>query len=316
MIEINQTVSKKLRALSFAYETMGDRYRAMSFGRAATKVAAYDEAVDEMNDVKKIEGVGKSTEEVIKEVLATGTCMRLEKLKKVSAPPSISEFAKMRGVGPKGALRIFKVYGIETMKELGELIQQGEMPEGDIVVAYEEAAKRVERLSRAEVLEAALPLLKKTEQIPDVYRASLAGSLRRGVLWVKDVDIVICVDDDDREVVIESVRNVLGITGKGRVKLAGEISVGEHKRHVDVSLTSPETWGATLLYLTGSKDHNVLLRSVAKEKGFTLNEYGIWRGDECVVSKTEKEIYEVLGLSYMKPSEREVWRLKKRLDFI
>ena len=307
----NEQLSAKLKEVSFLYDASGDRYRAMAYGRAAKNVGNHPDRVSELSDPTVIVGVGPSISGTIKELVATGTCKRLEKLRNEEAnkaPATVMEFEELNGVGPKTALWIWNTYHVGTLKALGALIKEGGVKD-KIVEAYEQL-KKVRRVPHAMMMRAVSPLLTAMGSVEGVQWVSVAGSLRRGKDRVRDVDVVVCCRDEDRATVIRGIRAVLENPGKGRVKVAGNIEVEGMLRHVDVSITNEEAWGACLLYLTGSKEHNVMMRSMAKEKGYTLNEYGLWRGDVCLASKTESSIYEALGMVYLKPEEREAWILR------
>lgn len=316
MNALNAEVSAKLKALSLVYESKGDRWRAIAYAKAAKSVAGSKESIDKLEDPKTLTGVGPSIGEKIKEIVATGTCEVLRKFEaeRAAVPAGVDEFQVMKGVGPKTALRIWKTYDVKSMNELGALIEAGRMPEQFVVDSYREALTTVQRLPREDVVVAIAPLYEALQALPGVLKVEVAGSIRRQVPMVGDVDFVVCCEDVNRPAVIESVRELLTEPGHGKSKLAGSVSVNGVKRQVDVSLTNPSSWGACLMYLTGSKDHNVMLRQFAKTRGWLLNEYGLWDSEMKIAGETEDGIYRSLGMEYLEPPEREGWNVKAKLN--
>lgn len=316
METVNALVSSKLKALSWVYESRGDRYRAMAYARAAKTVATYKEEITKLPDVRELPGVGDSIGEKIVEIVATGTCALLKKfeLERKNIPPGVDELQAMKGVGPKTAIRLWKTYEVTSMSSLGTAIKDGKVTEPLIIEAFNEAMVSVQRLPREDVVAAVDPLYSAIQAIPQVTHVEVAGSIRRGIPMVGDVDIVVCCRDEDRPAVLEKLRAMLTEPGHGKTKLAGQVIVKGLKRSIDISLTNEESWGACLMYLTGSKEHNVMLRMFAKERGWLLNEYGLWYGDKKMAGATEAGIYEALGMSYLEPKEREGWVVRAKID--
>lgn len=312
-MEMNEIVSKRLGELSWLYDTKDERYRAMAYGRASASVKRLQEPIEKLPDVTSIEGIGKSIKESIVEIMATGTCKRLETLKASSPPITVAEFEEMHGIGPKSAIQIWKQYGIGTMDALGKLIEEGKVDE-DLTKKYRDAQAE-KRVPLEAMLSALAPVLKKMKRVPQISRVEVAGSIRRGSARVKDADVVVCCKDEDRQKVFKAVQGTLGNPSDGSVKVGGEIQVDGWIRRVDVSITNDEAWGACLMYLTGSKEHNVLMRVLAKKTKMTLNEYGLFvkETQELIAGATELDIYEALGVPYFEPKERESWIVKSRL---
>lgn len=318
METVNALVSSKLKALSFVYESQGDRYRAMAYARAAKTVATYKDAITKLADVRELPGVGDSIGEKIVEIVATGTCALLKKFEaeRNSVPASVEEMQAMKGVGPKTAIRLWKQYGVASMTELGNAIKDGKVTEPLVIEAFNEALVSVQRLPREDVVSAVAPLYDAIKAIEEVRNVEVAGSIRRGIPMVGDVDIVVCCTDANRPAVLAKLRELLTEPGQGKTKLAGQVLVKGLKRSVDISLTNEGSWGACLMYLTGSKEHNVMLRMFAKERGWLLNEYGLWYGEQKMAGATEAGIYEALGMSYLEPNEREGWVVRAKIESV
>ena len=139
------------------------------------------------------------------------------------------------------------------------------------------------------------------EQAPPGVRMLIAGSLRRQKTFVHDIDIVAIVADETAQKRLDDwLANRFGRQANGKPARRGEI----RGMAVDIYIATPEDVGAQLLTWTGSAEYNIRMRAKAKRKGFKLNQYGLWRGDERVAGRTEAEIFEALGLEFKPPEKR------------
>lgn len=136
-----------------------------------------------------------------------------------------------------------------------------------------------------------------------------AGSMRRGSKTVRDVDVIVCLhDESERKVVDKAIRDA-GLdadvrNGQEKVGISVPIKSQARSFTLDLNFTEPHKRGAHYLYFTGPKAFNIEQRRLAKSKGLTLNQKGLWKGKECLASETEEEIFEALGMEYLSPSER------------
>lgn len=272
-------------------------------------------------ELQKIDGIGKSSAEKIVAFVATGTAPELEDLRS-EVPDGLRTVMQVPGLGPKTVRRFWQEASVESLTDLEAALDDGRL----------EALPRMGRKTldniRASIdfmksagdrrrLGDALPLAERVvavmEAVPGMRRVAWAGSLRRGQETIGDVDIL--VSTDDPEAASTAFREQPGVS---RVLVAGETKSSvrlEEGIQVDLRVVPEEVWGATLMYFTGSKDHNVALRERAIARGLRLNEYGLFpeddeatppqqRGITPVAASTEAEIYEALELPWIPPELR------------
>jgi len=258
-----------------------------------------------------IPGIGKAMSEQIEEYIETGKIKEYERLRK-KIPVDIEELTKIEGVGPKMVRDLYKLLKIKTLKDLEKAARSkkvrglpnfGEKTEQNIL----EGIEFVKRSSGSRVLGEIYPymesLLGELEREKAIKKISVAGSLRRMKETIGDVDILVATDKPEK--VIES---FLAIVRHEKVWGKGETKVSVHAEQgfdIDLRVMKEDAFGAGLQYFTGSKEHNVKLRTYAISKGYKLNEYGLYKGKKVVAGETEKELYHALGMAYIEPELRE-----------
>jgi len=264
--------------------------------------------------VTDIPGIGKGLATVLGEIVATGSCERRDLLLQ-KFPPGALDFLRIQGLGPKGIALIFEHYRIGTIDELERLcIEQklrvlprmGAKLEEKVLRSIAQYRQRTGRylLSYAEHI--AEQLAEIFRQVPGVEAVTPAGSLRRGRETVGDLDILVTGPNStpalDRFLAWPHLEEVLG---RGENKASAK--VGHEGLQVDVRALPPESFGSAMQYFTGSKDHNVAIRTRAVKKGLKLSEYGLYRveDDVKVAGEAEEGVYEALGLRWIPPELRE-----------
>ena len=283
----------------------------------------------EEGSVDQIEGIGKHSQRVIEEYVKTGRSTDHDELA-ASIPAGLLPLLQLEGVGPKTIALLWKERNITSADELKKAIEEGALAgiksigEKKIAAmkrALELAAQSAGRKGIGEVLPAAQLLVEQLRRIPGVLSAEIAGSLRRRRETIGDVDLLCCVKDAAQgETITEAftkLPQVARILGQGSTK-ASIVTAGGMQ--VDLRVLTEDHFGAVLLYFTGSKDHNVAIRTLAQKKGLTLNEWGLYKLAEYekaakktaeappikpLASRTEKEIYAKLGMEYVEPEMRE-----------
>jgi DNA polymerase (family 10) len=296
-----------------------DGFRIRSYRNGATAVEGFPERIadilrDPERKVTDIPGIGKGLALVLKELTETGTCERRELLLQ-KFPPTALEFLKIQGLGPKGIALIFEHFRVSTIDELErlckeqklrELPRMGAKLEEKVLRSIAQYRQRTGRylLSYAEGMAEELTAL--LVETPGVDRVTPAGSLRRGRETVGDLDLLVTGPDPtgslDRFISYPRVEEVLA---RGENKASAK--VGREGLQVDVRALPPESFGAAMQYFTGSKDHNVAIRTRAVKMGLKLSEYGLFRvEDEAkVAGDSEESIYRTLGLAWIPPELRE-----------
>lgn len=295
----------------------GNRFRVIAFQKAARVLGELTQDVSEVdpNELENIEGIGQGTADRISEFLETGQIAEHQDLI-ADVPPGVIRLLDIPGLGPKSVATLWKQGGVtdtDTLKkklESGELEELPRMGKKTLANIQRNLAFAETTGQRARIGEA-LPLahwfveqLRKVKHVKDV---AYAGSLRRGKETIGDLDLLVAADPkhaaaiSDAFAELEVVQDVL---------LKGETKTSVRTRQglqADLRIVEPDSYGAALLYFTGSKDHNVRLRERAQGRGMKLSEYGLFKegSDKPAAGKTEAEVYEKLGLSWIAPEMRE-----------
>lgn len=283
--------------------------------------------VERGEDLTELPAIGKDMAEHITELVETGHLSQLDELAQ-EIPLSLVDLTRLPGVGPKKARKLWDELEITTIDELEaaaaagaveELEGFGAKTQSKILDAIERHRARTGRYRLNEVDELVAPLLEHVRASDAVQRVEVAGSYRRRKETVGDVDLLITSDDAaaviDHFLDYPPVRDVIKEGENGAsVTLANELQV-------DMRVLDEETFGAALVYFTGSKEHNIELRQRALERGLSVSEYGVFElaeeGEESktsttgrelgkrVAGKSEEEVYETLELSWIPPELRE-----------
>jgi DNA polymerase (family 10) len=292
-----------------------DPYRPRSYEKAARAVGGYpaDIAGFDAKELQAIPNVGTSIAEKVHEFLQTGTMGALEELR-AQIPAGVRELMAIPGLGPKRAMVLYHERGIASVDELVAAIDAGNLSglKGFGQKSVDNVLRGIEQMrasgQRAHVnvaLDVAEDLLGELSGVRGVRRATFAGSLRRMVETIGDVDLLVASERPvavmDRFVSLPAVDRVLA---HGETKSSVVTKGG---LQVDLRVIELPAWGAGLMYFTGSKAHNIRLREMAIRKGLRLNEYGLFRvkTGKLIVAETEEEVYERLGLPYIPPTLRE-----------
>ena len=296
-----------------------DGFRIRSYRNAATAIDGYPERIADIlknpeRKVTEIPGIGKSLAHVLGEIVERGSCERRDALLE-KFPPTALEFLKIQGLGPKGIALIFEHYRASTIDELERLAleqklrvlpRMGAKLEEKVLRSISQYRQRTGRylLSYAENM--AEELIAELSKVEGVESITPAGSLRRGRETVGDLDLLVTgpAPTNALEPFVKYSR-VEEVLGRGENKASAR--VGREGLQVDVRTLLPESFGAAMQYFTGSKDHNVAIRTRAVRMGLKLSEYGLFRvADESkVAGETEEGIYQAIGLPWIPPELRE-----------
>lgn len=299
LLEIEGANPFRVRAYRFAARTLRDL------------PAEVGEMVAKGEDLTSLPGIGDDLAGKIKEILATGTAAALEAQRK-RVPATLTELLRIPGLGPKRVKTLAHELKVRSLSELQTAAQAGrvrtlagfgEKTEQHILDALATRLAEAPRVQRAVAIPSAEALVAYLEQSSGVSRVIAAGSYRRGLETIGDLDILVTAPAGhtvmDRFVAYQEVRDVLA---HGATKSSVRLQSG---LQVDLRVVPQESYGAALLYFTGSKAHNVVLRQLAQQRGLKLNEYGVFRGDKPVAGETEESVYASLGLPWIPPELRE-----------
>ena len=292
-------------------------FRVRAYESAAQAVAGQgvDPGTLTAAQLQKIEGIGKSTAEKIRELVDTGTVQKLQALRQ-KHPAGVVALLRIQGLGPKAVQRLRAELGVQSIDDLRRALADHKLRElkGFGQKSEEKLSHALARLAAQGAIDrtpisVALPLATRVVarmlEVPGVIHASYCGSLRRFAETVGDVDIVVAAASS--EPVMEafvSMKSVDRVLARGDAKT----SVVTHRgTQIDLRVVAADQLGAALLYFTGSKGHNIKLRQRALARGLTLNEYGLFEtdGGKRIASETEAQIYEALGLPWISPVLRE-----------
>ena len=314
----NSDISEILREMADLLEIEGaDEFRVRSYRQAARSVENLTEnladKVAEGEDLTKISDVGESIAGKIEEIVKTGSLKQLEEVKQ-RVPEELADILNLEGVGPKRAKEIYDELGIDSIEDLEtaadnnkirELEGFGEKTEEKIEDEIDRQNNRESRTLLARAEEYAEPLLSYLLECEAADTVEIAGSYRRHKETVGDLDILATGDDveaiADHFVNYEDVEEVIK---KGEKRTSVHLKSG---LQVDLAVLPKESFGAALIYFTGSKEHGIHLRERAQKNDLKVNEYGIFREgeDEPIAGETEEEMYEALGLDWVPPEMRE-----------
>lgn len=321
----NYDVAEKLNLVFQLMQLAGEnRFKAIAFDKASQIIKNLDDDINiyiHNKTLTDIKGIGKSIAQDIYEYAETGKMPVLEAFKE-KVPLSLIKWLDISGLGPKNILKIHQEFGITEISELKALIASGELAKlpGLGGKSAEKIAKSIEwmekfgercHLDEATVIAESIYESLKTQE--GVQYIEIAGSLRRAKETIGDIDLLIAADEPYIPHLFEVFTThprVTEILGKGDTKSSVRTQEG---RQVDLRIVKPEHFAAALMYFTGSKEHNVVLRSRARERGLSLNEYGLFKLNEHGETdwespqpfKTEADIYRQLGLNWIPPELRE-----------
>jgi DNA polymerase (family 10) len=314
---VNKEIAKIFYDLASYLEMEEVAFKPQAYEKAAIALESLEEDVKDiykrggLEVLEEIPGVGKSIGEKIEEYLKTGKIKYYEDFKK-RLPINLDEIIPVEGMGPKRAKILYEKLGIKNLEELektarahkiAKLFGFGEKSEKNILDAIEFLKREKGRFLLGEILPRVREVSEKLKKIKGVERVDSVGSIRRMKETIGDVDFLVI--SKNPKVVMDffvSLPGVIKIWGKGKTKASVRLEEGFD---MDIRVLSKRSYGAALQYFTGSKEHNIVLRKLAIDKGLKLSEYGLFRGSKMIASETEEGIYKALGLQWIPPEMRE-----------
>lgn len=290
-------------------------FRVRAYRDAARTIEGYPKRINDMvesgESLDEIPGIGEDLAKKIDEMVRTSDLAFLETLRS-RTPHSLLQLLDIPGLGPKRVQKLYRELHISNLEELQSALEAGSLVElegfgektaKNISEAIKAGSKKQER-TRLDIAEQFVePLLEYLDGMEEVEQAVIAGSYRRRKATVGDLDILAISKSGkwvtERFVNYESVAEVLS---QGETKASVRLRSG---LQVDLRVVDKKSFGAALLYFTGSKAHNIHLRNLALEAGLKINEYGVYKKDERILGESEDEIYAQFGLPYIEPELRE-----------
>ncbi len=309
--EIARIFERMARVLAFKG---GDRFRITAYERAAVSIRDLEEdlaSIAERGKLEDIPGIGKDLSEMIEEYVRTHKIKRYEQERR-GIPEGLIELMSIPGLGPKTLAQLHQKFHIRSLADLESCLKKaasvklkgfGQKKIDNIKRGIDLWVASQKRMLIGVALPLAENLLSELRKIKLIEQADVAGSLRRRRETIGDLDVVIVSKHSPRAlqqvVKLPVVKQVLGVGDtKATVIVEGGIQV-------DVRAVARESYGAALQYFTGSKQHNIHLRTLARERGLKFNEYGVFRGEKRIGGKDEAGMYALLDMPVMPPEIRE-----------
>lgn len=278
--------------------------------KALSGITNLEELVKEKR-LREIKGIGEALSQKIEEYSKTGTMAYYEELTQV-VPESLLELMQIPNLGPKKIKVLYDELEITNIGELEYACKEnrlihltgfGEKTQEKVLKGIEFFKRHKGEFLFGDVYQEAERIRQRLSTIVDPIWAEVCGSIRRRKEVVRDMDILVAAENHEKItsffVSMPEVDQVL-VTGETKTSVRMKSGI-----EADLRVVTRQEFPYALVYFTGSKEHNVRLRGIAKKKGWKLNEYGIFDGDNLVTCKSEEEIYRALGLPYIPPELRE-----------
>ena len=314
---MNQELAKILYEIGDFLESEEVPFKPYAYKNAAITVDALEQNVADiykkggLKALGEIPSVGDSIAQKIEEYIKTGKIKYYSELKR-KLPIKMEEIIAVEGMGPKRARYLFQKLGITNLKDLEKAAKQnkiaglfgfGPKTQANILQGIEFLKRSKGRFLLGEILPKAQEVYGKLKNIKEVEQVDFAGSLRRMKETIGDVDFLV-VSSQPKKVMnfFTSLPGIVKIWGQGGTKASIRL---KEDFDMDLRVVPRRSYGSALQYFTGSKDHNIVLRKIAIEKGLKLSEYGLFRGPKMIAGEDEKGIYNALGLDWIPPELRE-----------
>ena len=296
-------------------------FKTRAYSNAARALESLGEPLDKIvaeDRLGEIKGIGEGIAKKIKELVETDRLAYYDELK-ASIPAGLAQMLEIPGIGPKKIQVLHKKLGVDSIERLEQACKAGKVAELDgfgektqtnILEGIERRRIYAVKHLLSEALQAADPLLESLRRHPDVVRCSAAGSLRRSKEVIGDIDLLASSKKPGQ--VIEffvAQPGILKVTAKGDTKASVILEGGIQS---DLRVVSDKEYPFALMYFTGNKEHNIVMRQRAIARGLRLNEYGLFKSKEetrdpklLVACQDEAEIFAKLDLPYIEPEIRE-----------
>lgn len=309
-------VIKLLETIAIYLEIKGENpFRINAYRRAAQGLERDERSLTEIDDFTQIRGIGTGTNAIIQEFINNGTCDLLTELQE-DVPKGLIPLLSLPGLGGKRIATLYQQLGITNIETLQEACESGEVEKlpgfgkrstENILAAIRESNDRPARLPVAVMLPIADDIEAYLRTVPEIKEFSRAGSLRRMRETIKDIDFIISTNEPDivRERLLE-MKTIKDVIAQGDTKVSITIE-DVYDINIDFRLVKPKEFATTLHHFTGSKEHNIMMRQLAKKRGEKISEYGVEKEDtgEILTFNSEEEFFHHFDLHYIPPEARE-----------
>lgn len=312
----NADIAARFEEIADLLEIRGENpFRIRAYRNAARTLAdlalEMAELLQQGKVIPHLPGIGKDLANKIIEIVDTGTCAKLEELRK-AVPPGIPALLKVPGLGPKRVKLLMAALDIRSPAQLQRAAREGlireipgfgELTERHILDALEAQLGEVKRLTLAHASRYAEPLLAYLRRVRGVKEAVAAGSYRRAKETVGDLDLLVTAADPPAVMkAFVGYDEVEKVVSQGDTRATVILASG---LQVDLRVVAEECFGAALQYFTGSKAHNIAIRRLGRRSGLKINEYGVFKGQQRVAGDNEQSVYAAVDLPYIEPELRE-----------
>ena len=320
----NAKISQTITMLADLLEFQGaNAFKIRAYRNGARVIKDYPDSINSIIEedpasLLSIDGIGKGVAEKCVVLVETGELPQINEILE-EIPRSVLDLLRIPGMGPKKGAMLYRELGIANLDQLKEACKAGVVSDlkgfgaktvESILAGIEIADAANKRVYWAKADETARQILDHMQSCGEISKIELAGSYRRRRETVGDLDILVV--SENAEVVMDhfgAYHLVESVIGRGDTKMSVRI---EESLQVDLRVVPAESFGAALQYFTGSKDHNVVLRGLAKQRGLKINEYGVFKmdGDKetYVAGATEEDVYAAMELPVFPPELREARR--------
>jgi DNA polymerase (family 10) len=290
-------------------------FKVSAFRKAAAALEVDERSLGEISDFTSIAGIGKGTSAVIDEYISEGSSTVLMELKE-EVPAGLIPLLQLPGLGGKKIAKLYQELGIEDVSSLEEACRSGSVQalpgfgkktEEKILNAIANAGTRPERLPLSYMLPIAEDIEAELSTFPEIHQFSRAGSLRRMRETIKDLDFIISTNHPDavkqKLLMLPKIKEIIG-AGETKVSLTFAL---DYDISIDFRLVKPEEFITTLHHFTGSKDHNIRMRQLAKDRGEKISEYGVEKVEtgEMLTFASEEAFFKHFDLPFIPPEIRE-----------
>ncbi|CAN7296034.1 DNA polymerase/3'-5' exonuclease PolX [Rossellomorea sp. LjRoot5] len=309
-------IIKLLENIAIYMELKGENsFKTSAYRKAAAALENDDRSLQEISDFTKLAGIGKGTASVIEEYINEGTSSVLEELKE-EVPKGLIPLLQLPGLGGKKIAKLYSELGVESIEDLEEACKEsrvqalagfGKKTEEKILASIEQVGKRPDRLPIGFMMGIAEEIEGFLSEIDSIGTYSRAGSLRRMRETIKDLDFIVSTEHPDKvKEGLLKLPNIVETIAAGDTKVS--LTLAYHwDVSIDFRIVKPEEFATTLHHFTGSKDHNVRMRQLAKERGEKISEYGVENSEtgEVKTFDSEEAFYHHFDLPLIPPELRE-----------
>jgi DNA polymerase (family 10) len=312
----NIEIAAMLSQLADLLEIEGDNpFRVRAYRNAARLVETLPRGVAAMiaagEDLSELPGIGDALATKMREMVATGHLAALEK-EEQHVPATLSDLLKVPGLGPKRVHVLYEHLSIHTLADLSKAVEAGRIRElpgfGEktevMIRQYLRDRKPGSLRARRTTVEQLIgPLMDLLGHAPGVKQVTAAGSYRRQAETLGDVDLLVaCPESDEVSRLFVENEDVAEVLVRGKTKSSVRLRSG---LQVDLRVVPESSYGAALHYFTGSKAHNIAIRTRGLQAGLKINEYGVFKGTDQVGGRREEDVFQAVGLPFIEPELRE-----------